>query len=1407
MGLIQWERFGVRFTADGILDVKATATRTLARAPGGAWQPRDWRGRWIWMGERVQLRGRNRYGTVVGADERRGVTIDWDDGHTSTIAPHLLRVDTPVRPRTPRGRRAPHGDALFELSPPPATTSPAAVRSPAARARISAGAWAPAPDGTAPDRAAIRYLASGNTRAWLTETNGRPVAYLDQDGNVRRYADIAQWEADVNRLGLAETDPPRGPADGVPDPDARPVSDAITHVTSPDGVVHAWMVRTTGGVVGYVRGRDGQTRRFAGAGRWRLAAQSEGVSVTARRSTPRRRPAASPAFKQTPIPDLFGPAPVDAADKPDVAPTPDLLPEPEPAAPSINVADLVPGLPGYDEDEAIGQLRKLIDGASFGGLTLRFVRANVTDGRDGSGKISWRADMYDARGRRVGSTDRVWHRETDGTLWAHNDFMSLRRDARGNGFAAPYSLWLERHYWKAGFTHVSVDAGLDDGGYVWASAGFDFADEWDAARRLEKLQELVAAGDGTRDELTAAQVLLARASQHAFGEPGFPSAREISQVGRTPGQNWREQSWIGSRAMRGSAWNGIKRNPVLATSHSTAAKDSGEPERATTPAPSTPAPSAPARRSDRPLAVANGNATASTPAAASTPARTAATLRRGDRLRSARGPQEITDVEHIDLPFTQEVVVTTADGQGHLYHPDADVTADVAPKPPPAADDLATLIPETATFDAAHIRERLRTLVEGHRFGPYTVEVVGAKPTFNADDGTGTLWWRADILDSDGRTVGHAIRSWRRHPDGTVTEHNDALHLDRDARGSGFASAWGAHLERAYWASGFDHSTVHAAMDDGGYVWASAGYNFDNATDAEGILGKLRLLVASDTPPLDAATRAAANKILERATLHTFGQPGYPSAREISQLGRRPGQRLREHVWLGSAVMRGSAWHGIKHNPDRPHRITPVDRSPYRARDLQPGQQLTVSGNVNTIAAVAPSTTRPGMIDVTFTNDRTVQFYPEFDLGSMLTRRTTSAAATPTPAPTRRPRRQGPPITTLRPGQRIRNGRYGPIADIAEVRPNGRGATVVFTDGSTRVLRGPNIPISFVVPDDTPAAAPPPTPPRRPAAAAAADPGIPDPDARPEQATLYYSSPDGPGEAWMSNDGRIATFHVRGRDGIVRRYTNTIAWAAARDAAGATETMPAPTPAAHSTSHLPDPPPGWLASDVIPSHGNYDPDVIKQQMDALVADRSFNGFTVKVTDVHADYWRSSGSLTFSADIFDANGQRVGRTQRRWKRESDGTMWAYNALLALDEHARGGGFAPAWGAYLEQLYWESGFDHIEVTASLEDGGYVWASAGFDFKSPFDARDMLNRLRRLLEENNPPIPAAARSAAEALQARAERHRFGEPGYPSARELSQLGRQPGQNIREHSWLGMLLMRGRTWGGIKRRPERADV
>ena len=129
-------------------------------------------------------------------------------------------------------------------------------------------------------------------------------------------------------------------------------------------------------------------------------------------------------------------------------------------------------------------------------------------------------------------------------------------------------------YCSSGVDRVQLHAKIDVGGYSWASGGYDFADEESAQGILdrleaeaEKLEDWLQQHRG--DDATPAPEYRAAETEHqaalnlleraegGFGHPSFPSAWEISQVGRVRGQG-RDDRWIGKRAMLGSDWHGVK---------------------------------------------------------------------------------------------------------------------------------------------------------------------------------------------------------------------------------------------------------------------------------------------------------------------------------------------------------------------------------------------------------------------------------------------------------------------------------------------------------------------------------------------------------------------------------------------------------------------------------------------------------------------------------------------------------------------------------------------------------------------------------------------------------------------------------------------------------------------------------
>lgn len=113
-------------------------------------------------------------------------------------------------------------------------------------------------------------------------------------------------------------------------------------------------------------------------------------------------------------------------------------------------------------------------------------------------------------------------------------------------------------------------------GNTWATQGFTFADQYEAAGVLDRLRGEVrdledalergretgylppSAVQAMEAELVAAREILDRAKSHYFGAPGYPTAYEVSQAGRLPGQSGRDATWIGKRAMLGSDWHGVK---------------------------------------------------------------------------------------------------------------------------------------------------------------------------------------------------------------------------------------------------------------------------------------------------------------------------------------------------------------------------------------------------------------------------------------------------------------------------------------------------------------------------------------------------------------------------------------------------------------------------------------------------------------------------------------------------------------------------------------------------------------------------------------------------------------------------------------------------------------------------------
>lgn len=241
--------------------------------------------------------------------------------------------------------------------------------------------------------------------------------------------------------------------------------------------------------------------------------------------------------------------------------------------------------------------------------------------------------------------------------------------------------------------------------------------------------------------------------------------------------------------------------------------------------------------------------------------------------------------------------------------------------------------------DDATIEAAMRDVYEG-KFGPYTTKIeVSITRAGTRTDKRGkvhqvepSIGVSGKVYDESGYEIGYFDRSIGLtellYDNGSVrrrevwaTHHVVQLGGGDDERGredtkyhgKGFGGEFNRRAIEWYRASG-----VHGIgqSDHNGYVWASQGFNFSGGVMPEYKQDELRQLIADlrarkakdqyakpipkqlrDAPDLDAQI-AEAEALLARIASTKPGEPGYPTAYEVSQLGRN-GRRGKTKTWVG----------------------------------------------------------------------------------------------------------------------------------------------------------------------------------------------------------------------------------------------------------------------------------------------------------------------------------------------------------------------------------------------------------------------------------------------------------------------------------------------------------------------------
>ncbi|MFF0542093.1 hypothetical protein ACFYTF_04585 [Nocardia thailandica] len=163
----------------------------------------------------------------------------------------------------------------------------------------------------------------------------------------------------------------------------------------------------------------------------------------------------------------------------------------------------------------------------------------------------------------------------------------------------------------------------------------------------------------------------------------------------------------------------------------------------------------------------------------------------------------------------------------------------------------------------------------------------------------------ANITDPDtGMVVGEAMWGYHRGPNGELVASHELLAVTDGFKDTGLGHAYFARLGPWYQQSGVDRLSIYASLEDGGYAWARAEFEWDRADPRKfersmsSVRGRLSTVRADATP----ADQARIDAMLARLD----AGPDSPEFPRPVDLARMSGDDTR----LGRTVMRGSSWTG-----------------------------------------------------------------------------------------------------------------------------------------------------------------------------------------------------------------------------------------------------------------------------------------------------------------------------------------------------------------------------------------------------------------------------------------------------------------------------------------------------------------
>jgi hypothetical protein len=197
------------------------------------------------------------------------------------------------------------------------------------------------------------------------------------------------------------------------------------------------------------------------------------------------------------------------------------------------------------------------DGQAFGSKGLRVKIGNIRTYGNGTGTTQYEVDgsIVDERGNSVGRLQRVLKQDENGNWSVYNAFLKIEdKNLRGGGFISEYARYMEDWYIANGVDYVGVSADLENGGYVWAHTGFDWAPDVRQGTIGFLLDAIQVQANREGDNRALDQVQQYRDQLNASDAiEDWPTPQDLALIGWEPGKD----KWAG-HALNGKQWHGRK---------------------------------------------------------------------------------------------------------------------------------------------------------------------------------------------------------------------------------------------------------------------------------------------------------------------------------------------------------------------------------------------------------------------------------------------------------------------------------------------------------------------------------------------------------------------------------------------------------------------------------------------------------------------------------------------------------------------------------------------------------------------------------------------------------------------------------------------------------------------------------